>query len=193
MIARISTLTILLCSVLLAGCSTPGSVNKNNWGKCAAVGGAVWGIPGAVHGLATGGVSLAAGALISGVACAVSSEEVIDHVLPAPGREGTTVARFKFDSAYLDSSSKAGISKFLEGRKNSTFAIIGHTCDIGSRDYNEILSVKRANSVKAYLMENGIDHKNIEVEGHGEREPQYPNTSDKNREQNRRVEILIAD
>ncbi|MDP0588316.1 MAG: OmpA family protein [Candidatus Endonucleobacter bathymodioli] len=193
MTAKILTCSILICSVLLAGCSTTNSTKNTRFGKCAAIGGAVWGIPGAIHGIATGGVSLAAGALISGIACA-RSDKIINHeFLPAPGIEGTTVARFKINSSSLDIKSKNALASFLEGKMDSSFTITGHTCDLGSKDFNQGLSERRAQSVMKYLLEKGVSSQNIKTKGYRESKPLYPNTSNKNRKMNRRVEIIVAE
>ena len=196
--SRMLTLTVLVCSLLITGCSTTGSFSSNtkSWGKCALAGGAVWGIPGAVHGAATGGVSMAAGALLSGIACATASDDVADSgsdVLPAPGRQGTTVARFKINSALLNGTSNAALDKFLEGRMYSNFTIVGHTCDLGSKAFNQKLSDKRANAVMKYLLKKGVKPNQITVKGEGESKPLVPNSSEANRKKNRRVEILLVD
>ncbi len=196
--SRMLTLTVLVFSLLITGCSTTGSFsnNTNSWGKCAVAGGAVWGIPGAVHGLATGGVSMAAGALLSGAACATASKDTADSssdVLPAHGREGTTVARFKINSAVLNSTSNAALDTFLEGRMDSNFSIVGHTCDLGPETFNQHLSEKRADAVMTYLLKKGIDPGQITVKGEGEKKPLLPNSSEANRKKNRRVEIMLMD
>ena len=194
MISRMLTSAVVAVSIFLTGCSTTGSsLTDKSWVKCAAAGGAVWGIPGAVHSLATGGVSLAAGALVSGVACATADEHADNDVLPAPGVDGTTVSRFKINSSYLDRNSKAALDSFLEGKMDAKFTVIGHTCNLGSRDYNQTLSEKRANSVKSYLLKQGVSSANIKVVGKGETQPLYSNTSDENRKKNRRVEIMFQD
>lgn len=192
------TLTVLVCSLLITGCSTTGSFSNTTkgWGKCAVTGGAIWGIPGAVHGLATGGVSMAAGAIVSGVACATASQDAANSssdVLPAHGREGTTVARFTINSALLNDTSNTALDTFLEGRMYSNFTIIGHTCDLGSKDFNQNLSEKRANAVKKYLLKKGITPGQISVKGEGEKKPLLPNSSESNRKKNRRVEIVLVD
>lgn len=191
MISRTLTSAVIAVSIFLTGCSTSGLKNNQHWSKCAAIGGAIWGIPGAIHGLATGGASLAAGALISGVACATADKYADSDVLPAPGVDGTTVARFKLNSSYLDSHSKTALNSFLEGNFNASFTIVGHTCNLGSKQYNDMLSDKRALAVKNYLIEQGVNSENISVVGKGEEQPLYTNTSDENRNKNRRVEIIL--
>lgn len=68
--------------------------------------------------------------------------------------------------------------------------INGYTDDTGSSEFNLNLSYNRAESVKSYLLENGIVN-TIEINGKGEDNPLYPNTSKSNQELNRRVEIIF--
>ena len=69
--------------------------------------------------------------------------------------------------------------------------ITGHTDDVGKYGYNWRLSQRRAISVKRWLYEHGIDPIRIETDGKGETRPCVPNNSPRNRQLNRRVEILI--
>ncbi len=69
--------------------------------------------------------------------------------------------------------------------------IEGHTDNSGDKNLNEKLSLERANSVKEYLVQRGIDEKRLDVKGFGESKPILPNTSDENRQKNRRVEFKI--
>ena len=74
----------------------------------------------------------------------------------------------------------------------SEILIVGHTCDIASDEYNELLSERRAQSVRDFLEGAGLEVDAIRTEGHGEREPRLPNISEQNRSQNRRVEITFV-
>lgn len=72
--------------------------------------------------------------------------------------------------------------------------IVGHADAIGSDDYNQTLSERRAQSVGARLMDLGIPYRRIEASGRGEWEPVASNASEYGRARNRRVEIhLTAD
>ncbi len=68
--------------------------------------------------------------------------------------------------------------------------VFGHACDLGTADYNMELSMDRAGLVADYLMENGIDESRITTKAFGETQPAVPNTSEENREMNRRVEVI---
>jgi OmpA-OmpF porin, OOP family len=68
---------------------------------------------------------------------------------------------------------------------------IGHTDSIGSDAYNQKLSVRRAESVKAYLVSKGVEPNRIYTEGKGEKQPVASNKTKDGRQKNRRVEIEI--
>jgi outer membrane protein OmpA-like peptidoglycan-associated protein len=75
--------------------------------------------------------------------------------------------------------------------KNERFLIEGHTCDLGSADYNLVLSKQRADFVKALLLRAGISADRLVTNGCGEKKPSVPNTTDNERAQNRRVELML--
>ena len=72
----------------------------------------------------------------------------------------------------------------------ATFMVLGHTCSIGTNDYNQGLSERRANSVKSWLVNNGIKAERLEAIGYGESQPKYDNGTREGRKNNRRVELL---
>ena len=72
--------------------------------------------------------------------------------------------------------------------------IVGHTDDQGSDDKNDYLSLRRAEAIRAHLIEvNGVEANRIEAEGRGEREPIADNQTAAGRALNRRVELLIVE
>ena len=73
-----------------------------------------------------------------------------------------------------------------------TLIAVGHTDSIGSEQYNQGLSERRANSVKNYLVSKGIAADRIYTEGKGETSPIADNATREGRAQNRRVEIEIV-
>ncbi len=69
--------------------------------------------------------------------------------------------------------------------------IVGHTDDVGDGAALVELSNQRAEAVKMYLVQNGIDSARIQTLGLGSADPLYENTSESNRQKNRRVEIKV--
>ena len=70
------------------------------------------------------------------------------------------------------------------------FEIDGHTDSDGSDEYNQVLSEKRANSVKNFLVSQGVTAE-ITTKGYGESKPVAPNDTAEGKQKNRRVEIII--
>lgn len=81
---------------------------------------------------------------------------------------------------------------FLGQNPDRSVEIEGHTDSVGSDGYNQELSQRRANSVRSYLMQNGIAPDRIVASGKGEHQPVADNESDGGRQQNRRVEVIIG-
>ncbi len=69
--------------------------------------------------------------------------------------------------------------------------IVSHTDSIGTTSYNEQLSVRRADSVKDFLIKRGVDPSKITILGMGERSPAADNTTPDGRAKNRRVVIML--
>jgi type IX secretion system PorP/SprF family membrane protein len=103
--------------------------------------------------------------------------------------------RFKFNSSELDEYSKQlldSVSQVLEEFPETIIDVSGHTCDIGTDERNLVLSQKRAETVKKYLIEyDHIDPKRIITDGFGESRPLVPNSNEANRVKNRRVAFKI--
>jgi outer membrane protein OmpA-like peptidoglycan-associated protein/tetratricopeptide (TPR) repeat protein len=86
-----------------------------------------------------------------------------------------------------------GFSSYLKKNPILKISVNGHTDDIGDDEKNRILSQKRAESVKSFLVEKGVSDEQIEAMGFGETKPRVPNTNDKNRSKNRRTEFQILE
>lgn len=82
---------------------------------------------------------------------------------------------------------------YLSTNPTARIRIVGHTDNIGSERDNQILSENRAASVKAAMVERGIDADRIETEGRGESQPIDTNDTEEGRARNRRVEIVRLD
>jgi outer membrane protein OmpA-like peptidoglycan-associated protein len=83
------------------------------------------------------------------------------------------------------------ILKFLNDYPNIEIELSGHTDNIGTNEYNMMLSEKRAGAVAEYLFSNGINRNRINVKGYGESNPVDTNETEEGREKNRRVEFKI--
>ena len=81
---------------------------------------------------------------------------------------------------------------FLNRFETRTVTIEGHTDSVGSESSNQLLSQRRADSVQAYLANNGIAGNRLSALGLGENSPVADNESATGRQQNRRVEVIIS-
>ena len=86
----------------------------------------------------------------------------------------------------------ASIIAILNEYPQAKFVIEGHTDSVGSIKLNQRLSDTRANSVKEYLVENGVDQFRLSSKGYGESKPIASNKTRAGRAQNRRVEINLV-
>ena len=103
---------------------------------------------------------------------------------------------FEYDSAKIRDVSKPILDraiKVLEEYPDIRIEIVGHTDNQGSPEYNERLSKDRAESVKTYLVEGGVDASRLETRGAGQSEPLTPNSNDteEGRAKNRRTEFKL--
>lgn len=85
------------------------------------------------------------------------------------------------------------LAAFLNKNVNRSIIVEGHTDSVGSESSNLSLSERRANSVRAYLVSRGVDPARIHASGKSEDMPIADNDSATGRQQNRRVEVIIAD
>ena len=105
---------------------------------------------------------------------------------------------FEFDSDHLVlGASKTMLKELGDHLKKppmfTKLVIVGHTDDIGSTEYNDQLSKRRAETIKLWLSnEEGLDPSKMFAEGHGEREPVSGNGNFQGRQLNRRVEFRIT-
>ena len=83
------------------------------------------------------------------------------------------------------------VARSLNEYPNTTVQVIGHTDNTGDAGYNQQLSARRANSVAAILVQNGVSSGRVQAFGRGEDQPRASNLTPEGRAQNRRVEIVI--
>jgi OOP family OmpA-OmpF porin len=104
-------------------------------------------------------------------------------------------AFFDFDKAVVKPAGKAKLDDLVSKIKGINLEVIiavGHTDSVGSDAYNQKLSVRRAEAVKAYLVSKGIEKNRVYTEGKGEKQPVASNKTAEGRAKNRRVEIEVV-
>ena len=80
----------------------------------------------------------------------------------------------------------------VKGINLEVIIAVGHTDSVGSDAYNQKLSVKRSEAVKAYLVSKGVEKNRVYTEGKGEKQPVASNKTKDGRAKNRRVEIEVV-
>lgn len=85
------------------------------------------------------------------------------------------------------------LARFLSENPDTRIVIEGHTDSVGTAEYNEALSERRAQAVASALRTRDIDSGRFEVRGRGEAYPVAGNETNAGRQQNRRVEIVFSD
>lgn len=127
-----------------------------------------------------------------------SAAAVTDRFAPAlsvqPPRPVSFNVFFVFDKDELTPESTAQfdrIKRELAGRPAPEIVVIGHTDRVGALEYNDALSLKRAEMVRIALVEAGVRREQIQLAGRGEREPAVPTADEVAEPRNRRVEIMV--
>lgn len=197
-------ISLVSSSLILSGCAS------TNAEKGAAIGA----ITGAVLGKATANHKdkrLVWGAAIGAIAGAAigdymdEQEKQFREELSGSGidivREGDNLRlimpsniTFAFGQSYITSgfySTLDDIVKVLNKFDKTLLSIEGHTDSIGSEQSNQLLSEKRAESVKYYLVKQGVLDTRLKTTGYGELRAIADNKTEQNRALNRRVEIQI--
>ena len=106
------------------------------------------------------------------------------------------VINFSVDDATLPEVNKELLdraAKIISEVPNIKLMIVGHTDGQASDDYNNKLSLARAESVKQYLVSKGVDASKLMTKGIGESEPMADNSTEQGRFRNRRIEFVVND
>jgi OOP family OmpA-OmpF porin len=113
---------------------------------------------------------------------------------PAPPNYNFANIQFEFDSGILKTESYPTLDKAAAEMKkdpSAKFMLKGYASAEGTDEHNMILSQDRANSVKAYLVNSGVNVNNLTIKGYGEANPVADNTTEAGRVINRRVEMKV--
>jgi len=119
-------------------------------------------------------------------------------VAPVPSSEKVTYAAdafFDFDKSTLKPEAKTKLDDLVSKTKEINLEVIiavGHTDSVGTDEYNQKLSVRRAEAVKAYIISKGVEANRVYTEGKGEKQPIADNKTAEGRAKNRRVEIEVV-
>jgi len=196
-----------LATLTLSGCAAL-NTNKERGAVIGTAGGAVVG--GAI-GRASG--STAKGAILGAVVGGTIGG-IIGHQMDQQAKEleqnvpGAIVERvgegiqvtfqsgllFDFNSDVVKAEAAANLRNLassLDKYPNSSLLVVGHTDAVGSDEFNQTLSERRARSTALYLASQGVSAGRLQTVGRGEIEPVAPNDSDANMQKNRRVEVAI--
>ena len=209
----IRKLSILVFATLLAAsCASSNPDDQNQKAKRGAgIGAATGAVVGAVIGNQTGNPRTGAAV---GAAIGAAAGGVIGHRMDQQQKElqqipGVEVSRpaeneiavqltndilFDFNSAALRPESQQTLRDLagnFQRYPDETISIEGHTDNVGSIEYNQNLSERRAYSVKDYLSTQGVPGSRITAIGYGESRPKASNETPEGRQLNRRVEIHI--
>ncbi len=196
-------------AVLLALGVTACALNRKE--KGAIIGATAGGVAGGVIGNQTGSTTRGAiiGAVVGGTVGAV-----IGHQMDQQAKElqqnipGATVARvgegiavtfasgllYDFDSDVVRPEAAQNLRSLaasLGKYPNTDLLIVGHTDAVGTSDYNQALSQRRATAAANYLAAQGVNAARLQAVGRGETEPLATNDTEGGRQLNRRVEIAI--
>ena len=204
---RLLALITASIAVIGAGCKSMSKAQKG-----AAIGVGTGAAMGAIIGKAAGNTAMGAiiGATVGGAAGAIignkmdkQAKEIENEVHDAKVErvgEGIVVefnskVLFGFDRSDLSGQASTNLNELtrvLQKYPDTNIEIQGHTDNVGTDEYNQDLSERRASSVATYLRSNGINSSRIAIRGYGENAPRYSNDSETGRSQNRRVDFLIT-
>lgn len=101
---------------------------------------------------------------------------------------------FDFDQATVKETGRPALNSLISKAQQldlETIIVTGYTDSTGNPQYNQRLSERRADAVKAYLVQHGVDADRIHTEGKGDKDPIASNIIKADRAQNRRVEIEV--
>jgi len=207
-VTRLLMIVLLCFSLVFSGCKS-----MNNTTKGAVIGTVAGAAVGAGVGKLLGNTAIGAiaGAAVGGTTGALIGKKMDKQAAELEAQLGNNaeVERigegikvtfesgilFETNKAELNFSSRTALSKFaktLMDYPDTNVMIYGHTDITGSDAINQPLSENRANAVKKYLVDEGVNGARITTQGMGSYSPVASNDTEAGRQQNRRVEIAIT-
>lgn len=203
-------LSLLLSIFVLAGLLSTGCGSMNKTQKGAVIGAAGGAAVGAGVGKAANNTALGAiiGAAVGGVTGGVIGKQMdkqAKEIAQIPGAEVKRVGEginvtfesgvlFNVDQSALSTSAQEKIKNLgqvFTKYPDSYILIEGHTDASGSADHNMELSERRAKAVAEFLQAQNVSSDRIKTAWYGENQPKFPNDTEANKAQNRRVEFAI--
>lgn len=197
--------------ILLAAVGSAGLGCAKKWQTGAVVGTAGGAVVGGAIGTAAGSTAKGAiiGAVLGGVAGGIigsqmdkQAKELDQNIKGAKVErigEGIQVTfdsglLYDFDSDVVRAEARTNLHELaasLGKYPGTDLVIIGHTDQVGSAEYNQALSERRARAAATYLVSQGVSGSRIQTSGLGETEPVASNDTESGRAANRRVEVAI--
>jgi outer membrane protein OmpA-like peptidoglycan-associated protein len=202
---------VLIATLLAAGCATSNDDPNAKAKRGASTGAVVGAVVGAIIGNQTGSsrtgavIGAAVGGAVGG-AVGHDMDQQQKELQQIPGVEVTRPSEnqidvrltsdilFDYNSFDLRPESRATLRDLADNFRRyprEEYEIEGHTDSAGSDDYNMTLSQRRADSVRGYLIDQGVLASQIFARGYGETRPKASNDTPDGRQINRRVEIHI--
>lgn len=208
---NIRSITTIAAMLAVTGTGLTGCGGLSQTERGAAIGAAGGAAVGAIVGRQIGSTARGAvvGAVVGGAAGAVIGRQMDQQAEElAASIPGATVQRvgegivvtfesgllFPFDSDQLLPAGRENLSNLaasLQQYPETEVLIIGHTDSVGTAQYNQGLSERRASSAAGVLSSYGVPRSRIQTMGRGLTEPIADNSTEWGRQQNRRVEIVI--
>jgi outer membrane protein OmpA-like peptidoglycan-associated protein len=202
---------VIRTALVIAVAVTSTACGLSNKTKGGAIGAATGAAAGAAIGKNNGSTARGAiiGAVVGGAAGAIighqMDQQAKELAVEIPGAvvervgEGIQVTfasglLYDFDSAAIRPDAATNLRNLAASLKqyaNTDLLIVGHTDASGSTDYNQDLSMRRADAASSFLAMQGVGANRLRTAGRGELEPVASNDSDAGRQMNRRIEVAI--